>query len=447
MNSLEDIWGAAYARLTSMFTDVIVDTWLSGLTPVELRGDTLVIEAPSNFVKEIVEARYHSMIVECVEGVTGFRTYVSIRSNEDPTAPLLQAQAPAPATAPPDEPPGGYMAVEGYTFDNFIVGSSNKLAHAACIAVTDTPGDAFNPLFVYGGSGLGKTHLLFAVRNQMCRKDPNCRVVYVKGEDFVNEFVSSIGTATMSKFREKYRLLDVLLIDDVQFLAGKVQTQEEFFHTFNTLYEAKKQIVLTSDRPPKEIMPLEERLRTRFEWGLMADIQPPDYETRLAIINRKAASLNMVIPPEVSEFIADRLKKNIRQIEGAVKKLKAMHALEGYDINIDLARETIKDVLSDNMPIGVLIERIIAAVAEFYGLAPEDLLSAKRKADVLLARQAAIYLMRENTGISLKKIGEIFGGKDHATVINSVRRIEKELEVDPELKNALSEIMSNVRNP
>jgi len=445
MNSLEDIWGAAYSRLASMFTDVIVDTWLSGLIPIELRGDTLVIEAPSNFVKEIVEARYHSMIVDSVEAVTGFQTYVSIRSAEDPTAPLLQESS-AFTPPPPDEPPGVYMAVEGYTFDNFIVGSSNKLAHAACIAVTDTPGDAFNPLFVYGGSGLGKTHLLFAVRNQMCRKDPACRVVYVKGEDFVNEFVSSIGTATMSKFREKYRLLDVLLIDDVQFLAGKVQTQEEFFHTFNTLYEAKKQIVLTSDRPPKEIMPLEERLRTRFEWGLMADIQPPDYETRLAIINRKAASLNMNIPPEVSEFIADRLKKNIRQIEGAVKKLKAMHALEGYEINIDLARETIKDVLSDNMPTGVLIERIIAAVSEFYGLASEDLVSAKRKADVLLARQAAIYLMRENTGISLKKIGEIFGGKDHATVINSVRRIEKEIEVDPELKNALSEIMSNVRN-
>ena len=445
MNSLEDIWGAAYTRLTSMFTDVIVDTWLSGLTAIELRGDTLVIEAPSNFVKEIVENRYHSMIVDSVEAVTGFRTYVAIRSAENPMAPLLQIPALPPP--PPDEPPGVYTAVEGYTFENFIVGSSNKLAHAACIAVTDTPGDAFNPLFVYGGSGLGKTHLLFAVRNQMCRKEPGCRVVYVKGEDFVNEFVSSIGAATMNKFREKYRLLDVLLIDDVQFLAGKVQTQEEFFHTFNTLYEAKKQIVLTSDRPPKEIMPLEDRLRTRFEWGLMADIQPPDYETRLAIINRKAASLNMVIPPEVSEFIADRLKKNIRQIEGAVKKLKAMHALEGYDINIDLARETIKDVLSDNMPTGVLIERIIAAVADFYGLLAEDLLSAKRKADVLLARQVAIYLMRENTGISLKKIGDIFGGKDHATIINSVRRIEKEIEVDPELKNALSEIMSNVRNP
>ena len=443
MRSLEDIWGAVFSKLAEQFTGIIADTWFSGITPLELKGDTLHLLAPSNFVKDIIEDRYHATIVDAVEQVTGFRTFVEITSDEDESAPLVSPEAAAP---PLDEPPHQYTAVEGYTFDNFIVGSSNKLAHAACIAITDTSGDAFNPLFVYGGSGLGKTHLLFAVRNQMRRKKPSCSIVYVKGEDFVNEFVSSIGTATMSKFREKYRLIDVLLIDDIQFLAGKVQTQEEFFHTFNTLYEAKKQIVLTSDRPPKEIMPLEERLRTRFEWGLMADIQPPDYETRLAIINRKAASLNMKISPEVSEFIADRLKKNIRQIEGAVKKLKAMQALEGYDINIDIARETIKDILSDNMPTGILIDRINASVSEFYGLAPEDLLSNKRKADILFARQIAIYLIRENTGISLKKIGDIFGGKDHATVINSVKRVEKELERDAELRNSLAEMMNNVKS-
>ncbi len=438
MKSVHEIWEVIYARLRNLYTEVIIDTWIDNLRPFEFKGDTLVLECDTDFVKQVVESRYHDDFVREAEIVMGFPVYVAIKSNEDPNAPL--SKTPISPPPPPDEPPGQYSAIEGYTFPNFIVGSSNKLAHAACIAVTDTPGDAFNPLFIYGGSGLGKTHLLFAVRNQMKRKYPGCNIGYIKGEDFINELVGSIRSGTMAAFREKYRLLDCLLIDDVQFLAGKEQTQEEFFHTFNSLYEAKKQIVLTSDKPPKEIMPLEERLRSRFEWGLMADIQPPDYETRLAIINRKAQSLDLIIPSEVANFVAERLKKNIRQIEGAVKKLKAMNMLEDIAITTDAAHEVIKDILSSNIPTSVIIENINSSVSEYYGVTSQDLYSNKRNGDVLKARQVAMYLIREHTGMPYKKIGQLFGGKDHTTIMNAIKKIEKDLNTDNELKNIITEI-------
>ena len=273
------------------------------------------------------------------------------------------------------------------------------------------------------------------------------KVLYLKGDEFTNEMVEAIsqGVAARRAFREKYRYLDMLLIDDIQFIGGKESTQEEFFHTFNTLYEGKKQIVLTSDRPPKEIKTLEERLRTRFEWGLIADVQPPDVETRIAILNRKAKNLGVDLSPEVADYIAQRLKKNIRQLEGAVKKLKALVILDHVDINIAAAQNAIRDVLSDNVTVPVLIDRVINEVSSYFGLTVEDLRSKKRTADIAMARQIAMFIIREMADVSLTQIGDVFGGRDHTTVMHSVNKVEDEIEVNPHLKSDVDEIMSNIK--
>ena len=332
-------------------------------------------------------------------------------------------------------------------FENFIVGGSNKLAEAACRAVANHTEDSFNPLFIYGGSGLGKTHLLCAIRNSVRAKNPSMKVLYLKGDEFTNEMVEAIsqGVAARKIFREKYRYLDMLLIDDIQFIGGKESTQEEFFHTFNTLYEGKKQIVLTSDRPPKEIKTLEERLRTRFEWGLIADIQPPDIETRIAILNRKAKDLGVDLSPEVADYIAQRLKKNIRQLEGAIKKLKALLILDHVEINIAAAQNAIRDVLSDNVTVPVLIDRVLSEVSSYFGLTAEDLCSKKRTAEIAMARQIAMYAIREMAAVSLTQIGDVFGGRDHTTVMHSIHKVEDEMKVNPHLKSDVDEIMANIK--
>ena len=339
------------------------------------------------------------------------------------------------------------LSQDDYTFENFIVGGSNKLAEAACRAVANHTEDSFNPLFIYGGSGLGKTHLLCAIRNSVRAKNPSMKVLYLKGDEFTNEMVEAIsqGVAARKIFREKYRYLDMLLIDDIQFIGGKESTQEEFFHTFNTLYEGKKQIVLTSDRPPKEIKTLEERLRTRFEWGLIADIQPPDIETRIAILNRKAKDLGVDLSPEVADYIAQRLKKNIRQLEGAIKKLKALLILDHVEINIAAAQNAIRDVLSDNVTVPVLIDRVLSEVSSYFGLTAEDLCSKKRTAEIAMARQIAMYAIREMAAVSLTQIGDVFGGRDHTTVMHSIHKVEDEMKVNPHLKSDVDEIMANIK--
>jgi chromosomal replication initiator protein len=333
-----------------------------------------------------------------------------------------------------------------FSFDTYIVGSSNKFAHAAALAVAANPAGAYNPLFIYGHSGLGKTHLLYAISNDIKKSKPDLQTLYIKGDDFTNELIDSIRKNTTIDFHQKYREVDLLLVDDIQFIAGKDSTQEEFFHTFNTLYESRKQIVLTSDRPPKEIQTLEDRLRTRFEWGLIADIQPPDFETRIAIIKRKAERLDVDIPNEVCEYIAKKLKTNIRQLEGAVKKMKAHHLLAGKPLDIRTAGTSISDILYSDQPPPLTVEKIIEEVARTFNVTPEDIRSTRRTATVSGARQIAMYIARETTQMPLVAIGEEFGGRDHSTIVYAIGQVEKTISQNTKTKGLIQDIIKNVQS-
>ena len=316
-----------------------------------------------------------------------------------------------------------------YTFENFIVGGSNKFAHAACYAVARTPAASYNPLFIYGPSGLGKTHLLYAITNELKKTNPGIRIIYIKGDDFTNQMIESLSKHEMSKFHEKYRCCDVLLIDDIQFIAGKVATQEEFFHTFNTLYEENKQIILTSDRPPREIKTLEDRLKTRFEWGLIADIQPPDLELRIAIIKKKAEQVHINIEEDVLTFLAENLRSNIRQLEGAIKKLAALSFLSGMSINIETAQGCISELLGGAEPVNVTIDKIFAAVYKKYGIPKEDIVSQKRNKEIAFARHVVCYLIKDVTEMSLPNIGQVLD-RHHSTVISSIDAVNRKLITD-----------------
>ena len=330
-----------------------------------------------------------------------------------------------------------------YTFDSFIVGNSNKFAHAACVAVAQRPAMDYNPLFIYGPSGLGKTHLMSAVVNEIRRKKKDLRVVYIKGDEFTNQLIESLAKQEMNKFRERYRNCDILLIDDIQFIAGKVSTQEEFFHTFNALYEEHKQIILSSDRPPKDIQTLEERLKTRFEWGLIADIQPPDLELRVAIIKKKAEQISVELSDEVLNFLAENLRSNIRQIEGAVKKLSALSFLKGEKITMETAKSCLSELLGGAEPINVTVDKIFTAVFKKYGIKKEDIIGQKRNKDIANARHISIYLIRTITEMSLPNIGKIFN-RDHSTVLTSYEKIEKRVFSDPVFNIEIMELSREI---
>jgi len=331
------------------------------------------------------------------------------------------------------------------TFDSFIVGASNKFAYAAANAVANDPGGKYNPLFIHGNSGLGKTHLLNAIAHQVKLTHPEANIVYTRGESFTNELVKYIGQKSTEAFHDKYRSADILLVDDVQFIAGKDSTQEEFFHTFNALYQAGNQIVLTSDRPPKEIALLEDRLRNRFEWGLMADIQSPDLETRMAIIKRKAEVLNFDLPDDIVQYIAEKLKNNIRQLEGAVKKMQAFVTMQGMPVNIMTAQTAIKDIIVDNSPTPVTINKIVTEVARTYGADSADIYSKKQNAQTTEMRQMAMYIVREMTGLSTKLIGREFN-RDHSTVVYSLDKFTKRYNEDSKLRSVVDNIIKNIRD-
>ena len=326
--------------------------------------------------------------------------------------------------------------VAEYTFDNFIVGDSNRFAHAACYAVAHSP-TTYNPLFIHGPSGLGKTHLLYAVTNELKRSNPNIRLIYKKGEEFTNELIESIQKGTTAAFREKYRSADVLLIDDIQFIAGKESTQAEFFHTFNALYEAEKQIILTSDRPPRDIKTLEERLSSRFEWGLIADIQPPSLELRYAIIKRKAEEKGIPLSHDIISFLAENLQTNIRQIEGSIKKIYAMSMLNGMPISLEMTKRAISDILSGTEPVSVTVDRILGVVSRKFGVTPEDLKGPVRSKNIAQARHIAIYLVRVITSLPLKTIGDIFGNRDHATIKASLEKVPSDMKQDKAMQETV----------
>ena len=330
-------------------------------------------------------------------------------------------------------------------FETFVVGNSNRFAHAASLAVAEAPAKAYNPLFIYGGVGLGKTHLMHAIGHYVLENNKNAKVVYVSSETFTNELINAIRDDKTVEFRNKYRNIDVLLIDDIQFVAGKERTQEEFFHTFNTLHEANKQIVISSDRPPKEIPTLEDRLRSRFEWGLITDIQAPDLETRIAILRKKAKLENLSIPNDVIVYIANKINTNIRELEGALIRVVAYSSLTGHKINLELAEEALKDIIPQNNKKTVTIELIQQVVAKHFNLKVEDMKTKKRTQAIAFPRQIAMYLCREMTDASLPKIGEEFGGRDHTTVIHAFDKIRKSLKTDPNLDMTIKKIISELK--
>lgn len=449
MESFADLFELVLERCKDKISDVAFNLWLKDIVPVDFDNSTARLQVNSEFKMGIVREKYSTILRAAFEEVLGFEINIQIIC--DASAPPMPVQRHEdPSAQQPAVPPLSENSISGgeydYTFETFIVGSSNKFAHAASVAVAANPANAYNPLFIYGASGLGKTHLLHAIHTDIKKNHPAYTLIYVKGDEFANEMITSIQNKTTPQFREKYRQADVLLVDDIQFIGGKDSTQEEFFHTFNTLYESSKQIVLASDRPPKEIKTLEDRLRTRFEWGLLADIQTPDFETRIAIIRRKAQLLDIQIPDDVAEYIANRLKTNIRQLEGVVKKLKFYKMIQDSSPSIVIAQNAIRDILNDNQPVPVTVERIINEVGRTYGISSTDIRSNKRNAQISSARQISIYIVREITQMSMSTIGEEFGGRDHSTIVYAIQQVEKNMSHDQRYKETIEDIIKNIRD-
>ena len=436
MDSFNEAWGIICDYCKQRITEVAYKTWISKIEPIKLdfAEGKAILMVPGDFHRQTLIRGYMQLLNDAFASVFGEGINICFTIPEE----IISKEQELNDSI--------IDADYEFTFESFIVGSSNKFAHAASLAVATNPGRAYNPLFIYGNSGLGKTHLLYAIRNEIHKTNPEKVIVYVKGDDFTNELIEAIRMATTSDFRQKYRKADVLLVDDIQFIGGKDSTQEEFFHTFNSLYEAKSQIVLTSDRPPREIKTLEDRLRSRFESGLIADIQPPDFETRIAIIKRKAEQLEIEIPDEVVEYIATRLKTNIRQLEGVVKKLKAKCLLYGEKLTITVAQKTISDILNNDQPPPLTVEKIIDEVARTFGITSDDIRSSKRNSNISNARQIAIYAVREITDLSMNLIGDEFGGRDHSTIVYAIKQIEKNMNKDPKLKSTVEDIIKNIRD-
>ena len=445
MQSFQEVWESVCDYCRDKISDVAFKTWIACMEPVELKADEAVFFVRSDFQRKVITERYSSLLAEGFLQAMGFPLTLRIVTEEDKPQGYLSQYDFVVQQNPEDIEKSLASADYEYTFETFIVGSSNKFAHAAALSVAATPGSSYNPLFIYGGSGLGKTHLLHAIRHHVLQRTPGMTIVYVKGDEFTNELIESIRKNEQLSFRNRYRQADVLLVDDIQFIGGKEATQEEFFHTFNTLFEAKKQIVLTSDRPPKEIATLENRLRTRFEWGLLADVQPPDYETRLAIIRRKAELLKFSIPDEVAQFIAGRLKNNIRQLEGAVKKMKAYNLLAGDPPSIAIAQNAIRDILSDNQPIPVTVDRIIGEVSRTFGVTGDEIRGKLRSGSISTARHVAMYVVREVTQMSTSSIGDEFNGRDHSTVVYAIQKVEDEIGKNQRFANMVQDIIKNIR--
>lgn len=439
MDSFDDAWEVICSYCKTKITDVAYNTWISRIKPLKLdfESNTAYLVVPNDFHRQTLTRCYIPLLNEAFEAVFDNKFIISFKTPEE-----IEEYTKAPEIKE-EIKDTNYE----YTFDTFIVGSSNKFAHAACLAVATNPSHAYNPLFLWGNSGLGKTHLLYAIGNEIKKNDPSKVICYIKGDDFTNELIESLRLAKMSEFRHKYRQADILLVDDVQFIGGKESTQEEFFHTFNALYDAKKQIVLTSDRPPKEIKTLDDRLRSRFEQDLIADIQPPDIETRIAIIKRKAELLEIDLSNEVCEYIASKIKSNIRQLEGTVKKLKAKSLLNHEKPTISSVQEVIADILNNDVPPEVTVERIIDEVARTYGVSADEIRSQKnRSANISNARHVAIYVTRELTTLSMVAIGEEFGNRHYSTIIYTLKKVQDMMEKDRKVKEIIDDTIKNIRD-
>ena len=447
------VWRAALGELQVSLSPANFETWLRDTTLVDVDDNRFRIAVPNGFAKDWLETRYRSLISQTLARIVGYSTVVEFVLVAAPAAvaPAVDgrdgAHGPSPAPQAVRLEPtrvggeGGTTNLNPrYTFANFIVGSANRLAHAASLSVAERPGHAYNPLFLYGGVGLGKTHLMHAIGNQVIAKFPRKRVVYATSEKFTNEFITSIQQGKIDEFRARYRRIDLLLIDDIQFIADKERTQEEFFHTFNTIHEDGKQIVLSSDRPPKQIVTLEERLRSRFEWGLIADLTAPDLETRIAIIRAKAEEGAVPITSDVIEFIARKVVSNIRELEGALNRIVAYASMGAMPISIELAQAVLSNVLYNPKKRQITPERIARAVSEYYGVPLEVLQGQKRDKAIVVPRQIAMFLMREETDVSLLRIGAELGGRDHSTVLHACDKITRESSVNDELRREIAAV-------
>ncbi|MGI6164384.1 MAG: chromosomal replication initiator protein DnaA [Limnochordia bacterium] len=442
---LQQIWTKIISSLQATEEDPGAKVWLMSAKPLGFRGNSLIVQVPNRFVRDWIQARFLKRLEACLEEITGRPWQIGLVLPDAFNPPKKQ---PDQEIRPPEvkktrersssvQIPKSSTFNPKYSFDTYVVGDSNRFAHAACLAVAEEPAKAYNPLFIYGNVGLGKTHLMHAIGQYALERHNGIKVVYVSSETFTNELITAIGSRSMPEFRNKYRHVDILLIDDIQFVAGKESVQEEFFHTFNALYEANKQIVISSDRPPKEIQDIEERLRSRFEWGLGTDIQPPDYETRVAILQKKQAAENLSIPHEVLLYIAEHIEGNIRELEGALIKIAAYSSLTGHSVDLDLAQEALKDIITPKRGKDLSIEEIQEVVAEYFGIKSSELRGRKRTRAIVFPRQIAIYLAREMTDSSLPRLGEAFGGRDHSTILHSYDKIAQEIEDDQALERTI----------
>ncbi len=465
MDSFEEVWNSVCDYCRSTMSETSYKSWIMTISGARYDDGTVTIISCNDFRNSILKNKFADTFKKAFEEILGFE--IDIHFEIDPeieNRKKKEQSVPEPVkedTSKPEQPREytsdintfnkeessftPYMT--SYTFDNFIVGESNKYAHAASWRVaTSIPGSVYNPLFIYGRSGLGKTHLMLAIRDQFKKRNPGINILYTTSEKFMNEFIACITNKDMAAFRDKYRKVDALFIDDIQFIKKKVSTQEEFFHTFNDLVNNGKQIVLTSDRPPKEIENLDERIKTRFESGLTADIHSPDIETRTAIVIKKAEDLGLKLSQPITNYIAEKIKDNIRQIEGTVKKIAAMKSLHGIEPTMALIQDIIKDIAADTRPVSAIVEDIIEEIADKYDTTKEDITSEKRDANIKNARNEAIYIIREVTGVSLENIGSYFGGKKHSTIKHSIDMVEERIKKDPTYKSSIHSLISNFRN-
>ena len=431
------IWEKAQGLLRDEMSEPSFDTWISPLNVLKLRGDALYIDTTSDFIKKHILMRYSMLITSAVSQAAGRSLRVEFVTPQEAETLFPRTDNPVAAS---------FSLNPKYTFDTFVVGNSNRFARAAALAVAEAPAEAYNPLFIYGGVGLGKTHLMHAIGHYMLQANPNVRINYVTSETFMNELISAIQTGQNAAFREKYRNVDVLLIDDIQIIAGATSTQEEFFHTFNALHTAGKQIIIASDRPPREIPRLEERLRSRFEWGLIADIQRPDLETRIAILRKRAQTEMMHCSDDVFQMIAERVESNIRELEGCLTRLSAYASLTGREIDCQLVEEALREVFAKHEPRHLTCEDVMRTVASYYNVTPEDLKGPRRNREIATPRQVAMYLCRELTDSSMSRIGDAMGGRDHTTILHGCDKVSEDIRTSDAFASLVDDLRHQLQN-
>ncbi|HEY3304328.1 MAG TPA: chromosomal replication initiator protein DnaA [Candidatus Binatia bacterium] len=438
---MDELWHSVLEQLREKLGNQNFETWIKPIRVKEISNDEISLEVPNKFFRDWLVEHFLGSIHESLSQLTHRSMKVSLSINQK-----LQAAGTPPEKKPerePSRPPRINNLIPKYNFDTFVVGASNQFAHAASLAVANQPGEHYNPLFIYGGVGLGKTHLINAIGHRVVEKRPLLKVLYLSSESFMNELIASLRRDRMDEFKTRFRNIDTLIVDDVQFIAGKERTQEEFFHTFNSLYESHKQIIITSDKFPKEIPGLEDRLRNRFEWGLIADIQPPDMETRVAILQKKAEVEGVLLPHEVAIFLASHIDSNVRELEGSLTRLGAFASLTKATITIDLAKEVLQNTLKGNSR-EVTVESIQKTICDYYNIKLSDLKAKRRTKDIAVPRQVAMYLSRKYTSTSFPAIGSKFGGRDHSTVIHAAKTIEKKLKEDTQMQTALEKLEKNL---